>query len=104
MAIAERDVITDFQIGVDDLRFVDFAGGTLGAIGARAFTAANQLRWVARGCNTTVFLNADADASAEMALTLTYVTGLQATDFVLWPLRKTQELRSREFPRGCGRP
>jgi len=47
VAIAERDVITDFQIGVDDLRFVDFAGGTLGAIGARAFTAANQLRWIA---------------------------------------------------------
>ena len=82
--LADRDVITDFTPGVDDLRILNnvVGGVPLLIMGTGAFTAANQIRWISGGGNTTVFVNTDADLNAEMAITLTGVTGLQSTDFL----------------------
>ena len=82
--LAGRDQVTDFVSGVDHLRIINnvLGAGPVQILGNATFTAANQVRWISQGGNTTVFVNTDADQTAEMAITLQGVTGLQVTDFL----------------------
>jgi Ca2+-binding RTX toxin-like protein len=79
-----RDVVTDFISGIDKLRVIHsvLPPVTLQYLGSGAFTGADQVRWVSSGGNTTVFVNADADLQAEMAITLSGTASLQASDFI----------------------
>ena len=88
-----RDVITDFTAGSDDLDPATIAArsataGTndsftfLAARGA-AFTGAGQVRWYQSGGNTFVEANVDANLSADFQVQLTGLKTLTAGDFVL---------------------
>lgn len=82
--LTKRDVVTDFVSGQDHLRIVHsvLGAGPLEVLASGPFTAANQVRWVSSGGNTTVFVNTDADLQAEMAITLTGTASLLVTDFI----------------------
>ncbi|GHC46007.1 calcium-binding protein [Neogemmobacter tilapiae] len=84
-----RDRITDFRAGLDliDLSSLDArAGGADDAfrfIGAKAFTAAGQVRVVNKSGERWVELNLDADQTAEMRIVLNGKGALTADDFLL---------------------
>ena len=88
-----RDVITDFTPGSDDLDLstidarsatpaVNDAFSFLAARGA-AFTGAGQVRWYQTGGNTLVEANADANLAPDLQIQLTGLKTLSAADFVL---------------------
>ncbi|MBK1661684.1 hypothetical protein CKO45_26110 [Paracraurococcus ruber] len=81
-----NDTITDFQNDDDRLDFGDLFSGTLGFRTGQntAFTAQNQVIWYQDGTNTIVAVNLDGDpATAELAITLTGLKALTASDFIL---------------------
>ena len=91
-AAAARDVITDFQDGMDSIWLdqIDADRGTaaddafafLAAEGA-AFTAAGQVRWSRTDGATLVEASVDADSDAELQIQLTGLKTLSGADFVL---------------------
>jgi Ca2+-binding RTX toxin-like protein len=90
-APAARDRITDFASG-DKLDFSAIDANTAASgdqafsfIGAKAFSAAGQLRYVYNSASNigTLYGSTDADADAEFAVELTGVATLTATDLVL---------------------
>jgi serralysin len=92
VGIGKRDVIGDFQRGVDkiDLHFVDAktSVGNLGNQdfsfrGGNAFSAEGQIRVFTEGGNTIVQVNNDGDLFAEGEIQLTGVIDLKVGDFIL---------------------
>ena len=92
VGLGKRDVIADFQQGVDkiDLHFVDAktSVGNLGNqdfsfIGGNAFSAQGQIRVFTENGNTIVQANNDADLFAEGEIQLTGNINLAAGDFIL---------------------
>ncbi len=90
---ANRDVISDFAPGSDDLDLatidartatpaVNDAFAFLAARGA-AFTGAGQLRWYQSGGNTIVEANVDANLAPDLQVELIGLKALTAGDFVL---------------------
>jgi Ca2+-binding RTX toxin-like protein len=78
-----RDVVTDYQQGWDDLYFIMSTGGPsihLGFVGQGAFTTANQVRYTYEGSDTVVQVNLDADALPELEVQLTGHVALTASD------------------------
>jgi Ca2+-binding RTX toxin-like protein len=89
---ALRDVIRDFQQGVDDIdvSLIDPKAGVAGDqafawLGNAAFSGggASQLRWQALDGNTLIQLDANGDKAADMSILLTGTFTLAQTDFVL---------------------
>ena len=87
-----RDVITDFEVGVDVINLAKInavqGGGSNAAfsfIGEGAFTAAGQLRFAQDAANdrTIVEGNVNADLAPDFQIELTGVHTLAAGDFVL---------------------
>ncbi len=83
LAVALRDTVEDFIAGDDLIRLVEGSLATITLRGQAAFTGANQVRWSTSGGTTTLYINGDADAAPEMAITLVGVTHLDASDFQL---------------------
>ena len=92
VGLGKRDVIGDFQQGIDkiDLHFVDAktSVGNLGNqdfsfIGGNAFSAEGQVRVFTEGDNTIVQVNNDGDLLAEGEIQLTGNINLAAGDFIL---------------------
>jgi CSLREA domain-containing protein len=90
---ANRDVITDFAPGSDDLDLatIDARSATpaindafafLPSRGA-AFTGAGQVRWYQSAGNTLVEANVDANLAPDLQVQLTGLKALTAGDFVL---------------------
>jgi Ca2+-binding RTX toxin-like protein len=90
---ANRDVVTDFAAGSDDidLATIDARSATpavndaftfLAARGA-AFTGAGQVRWYQSGGNTFVEANVDANLAPDLQIQLTGLKTLTVGDFVL---------------------
>jgi Ca2+-binding RTX toxin-like protein len=87
---ANRDVITDFQPGVDkiDLRSVDGSDADAGNQslawrGTQSFTGAGQVRYYHENGNTVVEVNTAGTGGAEMAIQLNGILNLSNTDFML---------------------
>jgi|SRR4051812_32659940 len=85
-----RDVITDFAHGVDDidLETIDAKAGTLGNqaftfIGSNTFTDEGQVRVFTDAGNTIVELNSSGTSGAESQIELTGLVNLSASDFFL---------------------
>ncbi len=83
-----RDVITDFQPGVDDLDFAGLGlnlapGGASGGIGGGFTGGAGEVIFRLSGGGGLVEVDADGDGVADFALELTGVFGLSGGDFVL---------------------
>lgn len=87
-----RDVIRDFQVGVDkiDLSLLDANAGVAGnqafaflTTEGAAFTAAGQLRFEHVDGNTLVQGNVNASLGADFSILLTGTLNLAASDFVL---------------------
>lgn len=90
--VAQRDVIMDFQPGVDqvDLYGIDAKAHVTGNnafqfIGGAAFTAEGQVRAVAAGADTLLQINTSGAAGAEMTILLKGIDpgALDRGDFVL---------------------
>ncbi len=77
-----RDVVTDFEAG-DLIRLVESTLAEVTLIGAAAFTAINQVRWVSGVGGTTIYINGDADLAPELNIFLMGVAGLTVDDFQL---------------------
>jgi Ca2+-binding RTX toxin-like protein len=87
---ALQDVIADFVHGEDriDLRTIDAMQGTAGNqsftfIGAAAFSAEGQVRFVQTASQTIVQGNVSGTGGPELVITLDGLVGLSASDFVL---------------------
>ncbi len=76
ITVATRDTITDFTHGVDDLQMTFMAS----FIGAGAFTAAGQVRYVA--ATGILSGSTDGDVAAEWTIKLDTGLTLSASDFV----------------------
>jgi hypothetical protein len=80
---ANRDVVTDFQRGIDDLVLTGYAG-TLTFVGANAFTGGLQVRAVQRAEGVLVQVNLDGTTAPEFEILLRGLSGpLAATDLIL---------------------
>ena len=86
----KRDVITDFQPGVDkiDLQFIDGKVGTADGqgfsfIGSSNFSAEGQVRAFFEGDHTLVALNTSGTSGAESQIELAGNVTLTAADFLL---------------------
>ena len=77
----DRDVITDFVTGTDDLDLSSF--GNLDFIGQDTFDAPDQVRFIHSGGNTIVRINTVGNTGAEMEIELSGVINLNAGDFIL---------------------
>ena len=85
-SVAQRDVITDFEVSSDVFNFTAIADGKLSYIGTKAFSAINQVRYELDFVHSTtiVKLNLDSDPkTTEMEIELTGFKNLTADDFVL---------------------
>lgn len=85
-----RDVITDFERGLDDidLSFIDARVGTSGNqsfsfISTQSFSAEGQVRYFFEGAKTIIQLNTTGTSGAEMEIELTGIRQLGSSDFVL---------------------
>ncbi len=80
---ATRDIIRDFQIGIDEVDASDL--GFSSFIGTAAFTAAGQVRAIQIGLNTQIQFNSTGTSGAEATILLTNFTAttLNAGDFNL---------------------
>jgi Ca2+-binding RTX toxin-like protein len=90
VGLGNRDVITDFQRGVDviDLHFLDAKAGTSGEqafafIGSDGFTAEGQVRAFVEGDHTVVALNTSGSGGSEAQIELTGNFTLAGGDFLL---------------------
>jgi Ca2+-binding RTX toxin-like protein len=77
-----RDIITDFQHGTDNLQ-IFIPNEDLSFIGQGTFTAADQVRFGYDGSDTIVQVNLDQDSLPEMEIQLTGYVTLTASDFYL---------------------
>ncbi len=85
-SVAQRDVITDFEEGIDIFDFTAIADGKLSFVGTKAFSGNNQVRYELDFVHSTtiVKLNLDNDPkTTEMEIELTGFKNLTADDFVL---------------------
>jgi hypothetical protein len=90
-SLAARDRITDFGAGDKlDCSAIDANTAASGNqafsfIGAKAFSAAGQLRYVYNSDSNigTLYGSTDADAEAEFAVELTGVSSIEAADLIL---------------------
>src|SRR5690606_2683062 len=77
-----RDIITDFATGTDQIDLADFSGSFV-FLGTSAFTGtANEVRYVQSGGDTIVQVDTDADASTDFEVQLTGLISLNSSDFV----------------------
>ena len=82
-----RDVVTDFEHGIDKLSIfihdnpTEADANSLSFIGQSAFTTADQVRFAYEGSNTAVQVNLDSDANPEMEVLLLGHVTLTASDF-----------------------
>jgi Ca2+-binding RTX toxin-like protein len=77
-----RDIITDFEPGDDNLQFY-IPNQDLSFIGQSAFTTADQVRLSYEGSSTLVQVNLDTDANPEIEVELQGHVSLTASDFYL---------------------
>ncbi len=83
VALARRDVITDFVSGQDKLQLLESALAHVTLIGQAAFTGVHQVRWITAAGDTTVYINTGGTLAADMAITLQGVTALDNADFMV---------------------
>jgi Ca2+-binding RTX toxin-like protein len=90
VGLGKRDVVTDFQHGVDklDLQIIDAKAGTAGSqgfsfIGKDTFTAEGQVRFFFEGDHTVVALNTSGTSGAEAQIELTDLVNVSGGDFLL---------------------
>jgi Ca2+-binding RTX toxin-like protein len=90
VGLGNRDVITDFQLGVDkiDLHFIDAKVGTVSDqsfkfIGNANFSAEGQVRAFVEGDHTVVSLNTSGLTGSESQIELTGIISVSDGDFVL---------------------
>ena len=90
IALGSRDLIFDFQRGSDkiDLSPIDATGSTNGStvftfIGGGQFSAEGQVRVATEGSKTIVELNTLGSSNVDMAIELTGIHALSASDFIL---------------------
>jgi serralysin len=90
VGLGKRDVITDFQRGVDiiDLHFMDAKVGTSGEqafafVGSDGFTAEGQVRAFVEGDHTVVALNTSGSGGSEAQIEFTGNFTLAEGDFLL---------------------
>lgn len=77
-----RDTITDFDIGTDDIDLSNING--LSFVGTTAFTnTAGEVRLDENGGDTIVQVDSNGDGSADLEILIDSVTGLSASDFIL---------------------
>jgi serralysin len=82
-----RDIVTDFEHGVDKLSIAIHDNATLADanslsfVGQSAFTFSNQIRFDYEGSNTVVQVNLDSSATPEMEIELVGHIALTAGDF-----------------------
>jgi Ca2+-binding RTX toxin-like protein len=86
VGVGQRDVVADFQVGVDKLE-VDLPNASgqqvpLLWIGGSAFDGANELRIDHQGGNTILQFNLDTDLSPDMEIQSTGNVNLSPSDFV----------------------
>lgn len=78
------DVILDFSSTEKDrIDLSDLSGGKLAFIGSAAFTDDDQVRVTGAGSKWTVWVNLDADKTAEAVISVHSATALTASDFIL---------------------
>ncbi|MAS36104.1 MAG: hypothetical protein CL610_19000 [Anaerolineaceae bacterium] len=78
-----RDIITDFVTGTDQIDLSDFVG-TFTFQGTSAFTGtASEVRYTQTGGNTIVEIDSDADGTADLEIELTGTITLVGGDFIL---------------------
>jgi subtilisin-like proprotein convertase family protein len=75
-----RDVITDFEVGIDKIVFLDDATTFIGSIGFRG--EAGSVRAVMNSVNTVVEVDVDGDRIADMQIQLNGRKVLSAGDFL----------------------
>jgi Ca2+-binding RTX toxin-like protein len=82
--LTQRDVISDFVAGVDDIDISALAG-TYIFRGTQAFSGGQQVRFVqnASSNTTTVEIDTGGAIGADMAITLIGLINLTASDFIL---------------------
>ncbi len=81
---SDRDVIQDFELGIDRIDLSDLVAGTFDFIGTSGFSGtAAEVNAVTAGGNTTVRIDVDGDGTADMKIILSGVTGIQDGDFIL---------------------
>jgi serralysin len=82
-----RDVITDFQTGVDKIDLWRLTSATLTSKGTSAFDAINQIRWSFYGTGASAYAvvqgNLSGDLLPEFEIKLNAVIALAANDFIL---------------------
>ncbi|PCH72121.1 MAG: hypothetical protein COC12_06730 [Rhodobacteraceae bacterium] len=79
-----RDVIQDFELGIDRIDLSDLVAGTLSFVGTSGFSGTGaEVNAVITGGNTTVRIDVDGDGAADMKIILAGVTGIQDGDFIL---------------------
>lgn len=77
-----RDTISDFVVGTDDIDLSNIDG--LSFVGTTAFTnTAGEVRFDESGGDTIVQVDSDGDGSADLEIFIDGVTGLSANDFIL---------------------
>ena len=78
------DVILDFSHAEKDrIDLSDLSDGKLAFIGSAAFTDDDQVRVTGAGSKWTVWVNLDADKTAETVISVHSATALTASDFIL---------------------
>lgn len=78
------DVILDFSHKEKDrIDLSDLSDGKLAFIGSATFTDDDQVRVTGAGSKWTVWVNLDADKTAETVITVHSATALTASDFIL---------------------
>jgi Ca2+-binding RTX toxin-like protein len=78
-----RDVITDFDQGLDRIDIGFILPTAFSFVGQAALTGGDQVRYGFDGSDTIVEVSTDADAGVELSIRLTGNVDLTADDFVL---------------------
>lgn len=79
-----RDEVTDFEVGVDDIDLSGIAAlGGLTFVGTSGFSGSAQVRLQEGGGNTVVQVDIDGDRTADIEIFLNGATGLTQNDFIL---------------------
>lgn len=80
--VGNRDTITDFEAGIDDIDISNIPG--LSFVGTSVFGGiAGQVRLAESAQDTIVAIDLDGDAAADMEIFIDGATGLSAGDFIL---------------------
>jgi Peptidase M10 serralysin C terminal len=80
--VGNRDEITDFVEGQDDLDLSN--SGKLDFIGQNAFSATDQVSFTHSGGNTIVSINNDSGLGIDTQIELAGIFDLSAADFIFW--------------------